>query len=500
MKQISQRIISAIGSNIFLYLTIGWLAIQSAWIALSGLYPMAFDERFHFDLIRLYAERWHPFWANTPPGDAYFGPISRDPSYLYHYLMSFPYRIIELFTDNPKTQVIILRFTSIAFFLAGVWVFSRVLRRAGCSKALTNTVTLMFAATPMVSLLAAQVNYDNLMFLVLALSLVYLQKILGRAKAGQSLQAGQLLILAVLCMIGSLIKYAYLPILLAIVIILAWKLLRGKKHQVRQRTNEFWTSFKKMTKLSRIGLSIVFTLLFGLCLERYGVNLIKYQSPVPKCDQVLSVDQCLANPPWRRNYYTRRSKLSGELKPHDTRPLHYAVETWTSNTTYQLFYTIDGEAHGYQIGHAFRIPREASVVVFLFGSVLYLFKRRTMRRDFGFGTLLFVTALYIFTLIAQNYADFLYIGYPFGIQGRYLIPVLPLVYGAIGAAFVAALGKRAVAKSVIAVLAMVVIITQGGGAATYIVRSNESWYWPSPTVIKTNQQLRSLLRPLIWGP
>ena len=81
--------------------------LQAAWIALSGRYPMAFDENFHLGIIRLYAHHISPFWSGQPAGANAFGAVARDPSYLYQYLMSFPYRLVSIFTSSQTAHVLI---------------------------------------------------------------------------------------------------------------------------------------------------------------------------------------------------------------------------------------------------------------------------------------------------------------------------------------------------------------------------------------------------------
>ena len=50
---LSGRCIAIIGSSKFLWAVIALLVLQAVWIALSGRYPMAFDEDFHFGLVQI---------------------------------------------------------------------------------------------------------------------------------------------------------------------------------------------------------------------------------------------------------------------------------------------------------------------------------------------------------------------------------------------------------------------------------------------------------------
>ncbi|MGH7237867.1 MAG: hypothetical protein ACREGF_05000, partial [Candidatus Saccharimonadales bacterium] len=53
-----------LASNIFFGYVMVWFVLESAWTALSAVYPMAFDEEVHFGLIKFYAHHLSPFVAN----------------------------------------------------------------------------------------------------------------------------------------------------------------------------------------------------------------------------------------------------------------------------------------------------------------------------------------------------------------------------------------------------------------------------------------------------
>ncbi len=62
----TERIIKLLGSSKFFWAIVVVVVLQAAWIALSGRYPMAFDEDFHLGIIRLYAHHASPFWSSQP--------------------------------------------------------------------------------------------------------------------------------------------------------------------------------------------------------------------------------------------------------------------------------------------------------------------------------------------------------------------------------------------------------------------------------------------------
>src|SRR3954465_971475 len=124
--QVYRRLVSGLGSSWFFWLIVGLLVVQATWIAFSGRYPMAFDEDYHLGIIRLYAHHLNPFWSGQPAGADMYGAVFRDPSYLYHWLMSFPFRLVE--HSSQMTQVMFLRLINIALLASALPLFRRLLR------------------------------------------------------------------------------------------------------------------------------------------------------------------------------------------------------------------------------------------------------------------------------------------------------------------------------------------------------------------------------------
>jgi hypothetical protein len=66
-----------IGSRGFFRFVMGLFIVQSIWIAFSALYPQAFDEDFHFGLIKTYSHYWLPFLTKQPPNANAYGAVAR---------------------------------------------------------------------------------------------------------------------------------------------------------------------------------------------------------------------------------------------------------------------------------------------------------------------------------------------------------------------------------------------------------------------------------------
>jgi hypothetical protein len=495
-EKIYERTVLILRSAKFFYVTIAVFVIESSWIALSGLYSMSYDENTHLGLIRLYSHKWLPFWSSTPAGPAPYGAVSRDPSYMYHYLMSFPYRLLEQVVHTETYQVLILRFTSIGLFVVGIFIYRRLLLRTNASKPLVHVLLAVFVLTPVVPLLAAQINYDNLVFPLTALS------VLMTIRITESIRRDEINLKSVMLLIGlgmftSLVKYAYLPIFAAILIwlvLITRRQFHGRGHDMSTKVRKSFTTMSRLSKILLVGLLLIMVALF---VERYGVNLVKYREPIPECDQVISIKQCSAYGPWQRNYLTYQDKVKGLLPVVSTNPLSYLFKTWLGTMSYQLFFTLAGISTGFIVGDPLLLPRSLSVVLAVVGGLLLLRWQKQLRKKFKLNLLVFVTLLYVSALWIQEYSDFRHIGLAVAIQARYLVPVLPIIYLVCALAFARALMLRPYLKAVLAVLIISVFLLEGGGAMTFIIRSDSTWYWNNSFILRANHNAQGFFKKFV---
>ena len=114
---IGTRAVKLLGSAGFFIFVLALFIIQSGWLAISSTFPQAYDEVYHFGIIRFYSHQWLPFVSHQPASTYAYGELIRDPAYLYHYLMSFPYRFIVLLTSNEHVAIVGLRFINIAIYV-----------------------------------------------------------------------------------------------------------------------------------------------------------------------------------------------------------------------------------------------------------------------------------------------------------------------------------------------------------------------------------------------
>ena len=491
-----RRAVTFLGSRQFFGLVMSLLVLQAAWIALSGRYPMAFDEDFHLGIIRLYAHHISPFWSGHPAGADAFGAVSRDPSYLYQYLMSFPYRLISVFTHNQAIQVLGLRFINIGLFASCLPLYRRLLLKTGASRTIVHACLAVFILLPIVPFLAAQINYDNLLLPLTALTLLLTVDFCRELSLHRRIDARLLLDLVSLGLLTSLVKYAFLPILLVIVAYIVVRLW-----QTYPNPKAFWSSlgsgFTLVHKRTRWLLVTLLVVSLGLFVQRYGINIIRYHKPVPECDKVLSVKQCSAYPPWNRDYVLTQIK-------HDTggtdSPLAFTAD-WFYGMWLRTFFAVDGPATNFQTRGPLILPGIGAIIFASAAAMALIAGCKRVLRSYDKRVLwLFAAVIVVYAALLwfDGYQSFLQTGAAVAVNGRYLLPVMPLllVLLALGAN---GLVRRHQAAQLAFAGATVLCMLWGGGALTYILRSNGVWYWHNQAVYDANHDVQRILGPVTPG-
>lgn len=468
--------------------------LEAAWLALSGRYPMAYDEDFHLGIIRLYAHHWSPFFASQPAGADAFGAVARDPSYLYHWLMSFPYRIVDAWSGHSEYwDVMTLRAFSIVFAVVGLVLAHRVLLRAKASAATAHTALFFFVLTPLTPFVAAQMNYDNLLFPAAMLVLLLAIDVFAKLRHG-TVDSIRLLALAGLVLLTSLVKYSFLPVLLAVAVFLVGLLwLQRKRHPFSKLWHSAKRQFIQASRWARVAAVGLFVVGLGLFVAMYGYNTVKYHTPVPQCDQVLGIESCKAYGAWNRNYMYQLANTGVSANPF-TFSVHWANTYLTSS-----FFAVNGIYSGFIIGQPLPVLHIATFIALgVFGVLLLMYGRRLFASP-AYRLFAFVIVLYVATLWTQNYTQYVAFGQHVAEQGRYLWFLLPLIYVLFVQLLRFAFERRRVWVVPLVVLTLIVF-TQGGGPLTYIARSDSSWWWEGqPVLMHTNNTAQNVVRSWLIG-
>lgn len=483
-----------IGSRRFFLFILLFFIFEAVWIALSAVYPQAFDEDFHFGLIQIYSHHWLPFLSSQPPHANAYGAVARDPSYLYHYLMSFPYRLIAHFVHGVIGQVILLRLINVGLFAGGLILLRRVLLRVGASPQLTNVSLLLFVLIPIAPQMAAEINYDNLLIPLVGWTCLLTFQAIDELKLRRP-SVRTLLTLLSVCLLSSLVKYEFMPIFLGIVLFLlfiAYKSFRGKFHLLWPRMKQDWGRQSRRLRIFLVACVLISVTLF---VQRVGVNLVRYHAISPDCAVVLSVKDCSAYSVWDHNY-TQHQLVISKAQKVDSNPVTY-LGRWAYWLWYRSFFAVNGPASSFQNFPPLPLPSAAFGIIAIVGIVaIFKWHRRIFYNNPYIMFLALITALYLVALLVEGYLAYEYTDVLELMNGRYLLPILPLTAAIVGSAFSVGLRRSPRLKSAFALLAIVLFL-QGGGFLTFITRSDNTWDWQNSTVVKVNNAARHIAHPVV---
>lgn len=481
------KFLSALSSKRFFYATVALLVLQALWIALSARYPMAFDEDFHFGVIQLYSHHLSPFFSSQPAHADQYGAIFRDPSYLYHYLMSFVLRFIRLFIHGQTGQVIVLRLLNIAFFASALPLYRRLLVRMGASRAVTHAILLLFVLIPVAPLLAAQINYDNLLLPLVAASLLLAARLTRQLRQQHTLDIRSALLLVIICLLSSLVKYTFLPIFVAIILVVGWYVYRWRYWR-GDKWHESWRGWRRLGRWQSWLIIFLLVISLGLFAQRYGVDMALYHSPDPSCGQVLDYNHCQHYGPWLRDYRLRQSHPQNGGNPF------VFMADWLQGMWMRLFFAVSGPDIGYVTRGPLILPGLGAVAFASLGALLAVGYSKRIWRRYDHGALLLAAVailIYCGSLWLQNYDGFRHKGVPVAINGRYLLPLLPFLMLLVAAGWLQLLRHRPRLKAAVAVVCIISFLW-GGGALTFIIRSQNNWYWQNGAVKAANHALKHL--------
>jgi len=479
----SSLIIKALASKQALFVIIVFFILQSAWIAVSFQYPMVFDESFHVPVIQLYSHQYSPLIQNQPIEYDRLGDLSHGASTTYHYLMSFPYRLSGLFTDSVGARVVLLRLINILFVAAGILFFAKLFRSINIRQQYINIGLGIFTLIPLVPLISAHVNYDNLLFLIVSLYLLTMIKVIQSL----SIQWHNFASMILLGVFASLVKFSFLPLF---VLTLAYVLVM----KLRQHKNKFFPklvfSLRKAPKKSLVFALVGFILVGGLFSATYLRNFAEFGSPVPSCTKTIGVQRCSSNPIYKRGQIASQTK--DQRKPLS---LSEASNAWvvrilasSTSTTGRYHLTIERKD-----------PLPIMRAVVFFGAILsfcfLLYAWRMMPKSQSLYFLIFTAVAQILLLFIFNMSTYYRVHEFYAVQPRYLLLVAPIILILTTMAVGYSLKSRNIKLVILGI--SIILFTQGGGVLTHIVRSEPNWYWQNNVILNTNNVLQNISKPLI---
>lgn len=266
---------------------------------------------------------------------------------------------------------------------------------------LSNTLMFVF--------LSGGVNYDNLANLLSMAGLLFFIRVLNRKNFVLNS------LLWMICVsLGSLVKYTILP--LALIMFLVWIFF-----VLRNRCN---LTLIEIRSRKAINLGILLLITFTANFLIYGVNLIKFGSILPACNQILTPDQCELSPYVQRHNeigLDHKLTISESIGLGHPNPVKYFFDSWIDSMLYRIYGIL---------GHMSYFP--SHIIIFyklLFFWVILLGVRYIEKPSFVISTILMIILFYALVLFFKNYDSELIYGFKqIALQGRYLFPVIGLIY------------------------------------------------------------------------
>jgi hypothetical protein len=385
----------------------------SIFIALHtnrGIIP---DEVAHFAFSEHYAQTWG-IPEDTEETYIYGWYIKQNP-FLFYWFNARALNILNLVmpTASDWQLLVFLRLLS-SIYALGTVIFCFLLSKEIIKNKwyqllpvflLTNTLMFVF--------LSGGINYDNLANLFCMAGLYYLVKVFN----GKGFLVNTLGWMISICL-GTLVKYPILPLALAMGIV--WLVFT-----IRNRKTLFPLTIKG-PKL--ICLSLVLIALIIGNIEIYGVNFVKYHSITPACSDLLTKNQCDLSPfEIRYKEYGLDHKLTvmESIRLGYPNPLKYVFDDWIPAMLDRIFGIL-----------AHRVYYPSHIMIFyrllIFWSII-LAVRYVKKTSFLTYGLVGLCIFYSLVLVYTNYNSELTYGFKhIALQGRYIFPVIGIVYALTG--------------------------------------------------------------------
>jgi hypothetical protein len=438
------------------------------------------DENRHIANILYYASRsvWAgPVITHAPAELLPMGEIERFPSYFYYYVASFPVKAMVDLGAPYSLIVAALRFANVLIAAIGIVVVYRLVRALGVAASISTVVALLLAFTGRYEWQAAAVTYDTPANTLYFVCLLYCAKLL---RPGSGTYAP--LSVAVLSGVGAVItKYTFVPfVLVAVAVALASVVQRDGMGAFAHPLRRLGRAFAERPVRTSIWTAL-FVVAAAVLVERVGVNLLVYGQFNPGCTKLHTHQQCLAFDIYRRNYWAGRAHDLGVLNhvpqtPFD--PFEF-VGSWLS-TYFQSMFFYRGRTTVWQVDIWVQV---AGALVFVLAVLALVLSIRHLVTSRAFVWGLLVAGTYVVAMFAFNLRTFIRLDNEYAFSGRYLIPVLPLIYlfavlSGIAVWRMLPVGWRRALVVPAVLLGAFVLITYAGPVAFFRYADQPSWYTP----------------------
>ncbi|MFW5703419.1 MAG: hypothetical protein ACOCXQ_01155 [Patescibacteria group bacterium] len=416
-----------------------WHTYQALFFATTITLYVPPDELYHYKFIQLYNNFLSPF-LHQQTSLFHLGSIERD-AYLYHYLMNKA----QVLNVTSLPDYLFLRRLNVLISLGSVLMFIVFLRQVTKKRLVHVLALLALTNTVMFQFISGSINYDNF---VNFLSILLLTILAFFITSNRWLVQKILLMCVVICL-GILTKISYLPFLAMTTVIIIVDII------IRKERYNSVSIRKHLTNKVTISCLMLLLLLSVLVGERYGLNLLRYQSLIPSCDELLTQEQCEQNAVYRRNYHLSTSFDDVTFNDRLDMRISYAeyLPKWS--------FIMQARTHGVL---AHKILSKNSWQLAMYGlisivSIIALIRKLKLgwNQDTIFVTMFLI---YLFILSFQvNYLRYWFHGIPdIAVQGRYLFPLIFIFYYLI-MKYLLDIGKHWVYRTVVTLVIIGVFFT-----------------------------------------
>ena len=175
----------------------------------------------------------------------------------------------------------------------------------------------------------------------------------------------------------------------------------------------------------------------------------------------------------------------------------YYLGQWSYWMWYRLFFAINGPQQEFKNYPPLPLPSAIGAILGLWGIFILIKYTKRILKNNEYAKLLFLISLfYIVALIIQGYATYKYTAVLENMNGRYLIPMLILLLAIILKGSYYLFRSKPFLKTILA-LVVLVLFLQGGGALTYIIRSDNTWYIHSKKVTKITKIAKKITKKVV---
>lgn len=304
-------------------------------------------------------------------------------------------------------ELLLLRLVNLFYSVGTLFILYLLSKDILKEKKYQVVPTVLLANTLMFQFLSAMVNYDNLVNLFAILSVYFFVKVFRESKITKNF-----FIWFIFCCLGLLTKFTMLPLIVIEFLLIVYVLIKNRGKIIFEKQH--------------IPYILLALLVFIPTLLLYGGNILRYKAITPKCDQVMTFEQCMNNPVFKRNSEITenisifsRAGLERSFKAKS--PLEFFTG-WIFDMTMKVYGIL---------GHKLLLMPSLFYSVYVlilcvFVILLIRFWNKRQRLD---TSLLLILLFYVLVLaFYQNYLTYFKNDVSYGFQGRYLFPVLPIYY------------------------------------------------------------------------